>query len=238
MSDIEWVRLFALPVGIGIITACVTAFISFLRNSNERQITNRKEQLDAAQEACTEILGTLDELYSYIEHDAWYVAWRKRKVLSLSEKAFRDVDLEESDKAKWRAFESSLAKWRAKDIIFETKLDAYFEVEDFGELRKLIDLAADELWDIYYAKADQLVYSQKIKAESRHKFSQLLRRLRAFIRILSMHLVKCIQKESVGNLRTMVPTCSLGSCSSESADDKSVWSKPEQKKPKSAKDMV
>jgi hypothetical protein len=212
----EWIRLFALPATVGAITALLSAFISWLKSSTERARTNRQEQLSQAKKVCFDILGILDELHSYFQHDAWYAAWRRRKRRHLGVECIEeDVALMESDAEKWKAYETALMTWRKQDIIFETQLEAFFQVDDFDELRKLIDTAAEEMWHLYYTNDKNLPYSKEAKEASRQHFGKLLRRIRVFIKILSLHLIKCIQQENVGNLRFDTPCMCLCQRSSE-----------------------
>jgi hypothetical protein len=148
------VRYFVLPIFVGWIVALISFFSNRLSERTERRRSNHKLQLEKATEVCHALSHSADTLYQLLQHQAWYIAWRKARPEG------HVAELLESDAEAWKDYLKVVLEWRTNEIQFETDLAAFFgpdgiEARLFRSLWKAFELAANQLWNIYYASKQE-----------------------------------------------------------------------------------
>jgi len=155
MVDLDDVTL---PVLIAFLTAMIGAFFNYLNIKNSRYKELRRRELDRAQHIHDNIVKSLDRLYTHLKYDAWYIAMRRVKRQDDNERY-----LPWNDRDRWLKYKTALDSWRSNDMVFTSQVKAYFtDRENSGgskcpcemitEISKKIDLAARNIWKLYWEK--------------------------------------------------------------------------------------
>jgi hypothetical protein len=210
----ETIRFLVLPVVIGMLSTIVVAFNDYLKLRSQLRLSNREDQLKMAIEVCKKVVSAMDILYANTKHNAWYVVWRKSlpEANCASDKSL----LESEDASKWKQYTDALTMWRTQQISFETELKAVFgevgyEAALFLEIDSLFEESSQKLFRIYYSQKEgeavHAVFTIDDQMRSKQEFSVILEKTRSKIKILSVTMIDCIQRENVGTLKgQVVPT--------------------------------
>lgn len=203
----EPVRVFVLPVVIGILAALVGAFLNYMKDRSDRMRVNRETQVQMATDILSNVISAMETLHYHMEHNAWNVAWRK----SLPDANCSDSALVALDAGKWEQYRAAMTAWQTQTITFETQLLSFFgetgrEAMLFQEISTFFKESELKLYNIYYSakasgEAGRVVYTAEDQKVSKQEFAVIFQQTKDRIMILSATMMSCIQKQHVGTLR-------------------------------------
>jgi hypothetical protein len=221
--DISDMLRLVMPLLIGVIIALLTAFISWTTEKARMIRDNREMQLKSSIAVCKKVIDALDALTSQMKDHAWFIAWRKCRMVQNLE-SYPD-GMVEQDQQKWNKYNETLDEWWSQAISCETELKGFFgntgyEAFLFLRASSVIIEAASMLDPIYYGAEEgettiptwnaadgtpaitKLVLdtSQEGQLKSMQEYFNLMDQLTARITTLSSTMISCIQKQNVGNL--------------------------------------
>jgi hypothetical protein len=226
----DWVLFIILPILLGFIFALLGAFIDYLMSRSERIRTLRNTQMQKAAEICTKVIDTLDNVYSNLKYNAWYVAWRKALPPTAD---YVGSDLQKTDEQSWKDYNVAMTTLREHQIEYETELKGYFGVDGiepklFLEIDEVANEIADKLYMIYHfhemgdsamwflgqgtpcVEIPKEGFTEKDRLKSREEFVHLLAFTSSRIKILSETMIHCIQTQNLGTIAGMGPRLELG----------------------------
>jgi hypothetical protein len=133
-----------LPILIGFIGAVLSAFIKFLMDRSESTRSHRDLQMGKAMEIGKDVIVSMDQVCACLSYDMWHVAWRRRMSKYKANKGQDvDPDLLASDKEHWEVYQTTLARWRSKQLHYETELKGSFGEDGY---EALLFIRASRLW--------------------------------------------------------------------------------------------